>query len=351
MKRFVTISVFFGLFMLLSLSASAAPLPYAYVRSFDTDSYPLAIAVDVAPSSTTCYYATFNSGTSKVWMVRDFMTSTGPADQTAVSGNVNFVGGRGFQGVALDSTGKLYASGDSSGSPGLSNYCQRYTPNGDKSLWTLDGTFATTTALRLTGVSRVNDSLLVCPVTVAAAVFIHTSDGSVAQTLPANTNYGREATFIPDNDDVYIAHNDNGVSTPSLSIYIGGNPGNLAAYTKETDAALGGASATSSATQHNGYDPVHKYLLHVNMRPSGDKSVEIYAMNTAVRGQAAILAPAWQVINTYGPPHNPQPLADAGDVAAMTYGGHDYVLITSTNSSKIHVYSPAPTAVTDWELY
>jgi hypothetical protein len=359
MKRFIVVASLVALFTFICLSATALPpyQPYGFVRSFSTDLFPLPIAVDVTPTSTTCYYATFNGTTSRVWMVRDFMTSTGPADQTQISGNVSFYAGRGFQGVALDSTGKLYASGDSSGSPGLSNHFQRYIPNGTKTVWSLDGSFAPSTTPRFSGCALINDNLLVVANTTAAASFIKALDGSSSGTLPANTNYGREATFIPDNNDVYIAHNDNGVTTPSLSIYIDGDPGNLAAYTKETDAALGGSAPSGSATQHNGYDPVNKRLLHVNMRPAGNRSVEVYALNTPTRGAATIQKPPLQVISTYQE-YNPglgywetKLLADIGDVAAIHYGGKDYLLITNSNSSKIFVFAPAPTIVTDWELY
>lgn len=331
-----------GLFLVFGLTAMASD--YVYVRSFSTAASPLPIAVDVNPTSTTCYYATFSIGPSSivnVYMVRDFLSSTGPSDQTLIAGAIPFdaVNLRGFQGITVDSTGKVYASGDNGGGSTPKSFFKKYVPNGSKTVWTED----TTTWLpdvnnnRFSGVTRINDSLLLVPATGAAPSFINATTGAITASLPANQNYGREATFNPDNNDIYVAHNGS-YTTDSLTVYNGGDPGTLGAYVKDTDGGLLGGIPTQygTGTQCNGYDKNNHQLLHGNMTASGARKIEIYNVSTTSRGAAAIQQPPVQVISESTPG---TALADVADAAAIRVNGVDYLLITSTFNSKIYVYA------------
>ncbi len=332
-----------SLFALFVSSATASD--YVFVRSFSTASSPLPIAVDVNPTSTTCYYATFGNGTgggpSAVYMVRDFLSSNGPADQTLIAGGIPFDGPtlRGFQGIAVDSAGNVYASGDNGGytvAKPITSFLRKCAPNGNKTVWTQDITFsydATTPGnQRWSGCALLNNSLIVLPQTAAAPQILSTTDHSLQATLPANRNYGREATFNPDNNDIYVAHNGDFTSA-SLTVFVDGSPSTPAAYTKDTDSALIGGISTQfgTGTQCNGYAHWTHELLHTN---STNKTIEIHTVDPALRGAAAIQQLPTQVITGDGTTL----FSDVADAAAMKINGVDYLLITSTGASKIFVF-------------
>jgi len=340
MKRVLLIC---GLLMLLLVSNMFAN--YYYLHSFTTDTSPGPIAVDTSPTTTDCYYATFNSANCTIYYVPDFLTSTGTTDQRLIAGPIAFNATRGFQGIALDSSDNVFVSGDNGSGSGI---FREYTPNPGKTLWTLDATFVPDNTVRYAGCALLNDNRIVASVTTAQPKVLSTTDGSSIADLPADTAYGREPTFNPANNDIYQGLNRGTASAQTLEIYKDGTPANPAGYTLDSTLLFSDDVGTLIARNHNGYDKENNRLIHIDVQ---NKDIEIYSVNTSQRGATSINTTPVETIDLdtiLG-----TTVTSPFDVVHIRVSGTDYLLISDYDPtvSKIHVFGPVPTKAKSWMFY
>jgi len=344
MKKILLI---FGLLLILITSSLWAE--YLYIRSFTADTAPGPIAVSQNPTTTDCYYATFNNVNCTVYYVPDFLTSAGTSDQRLIAGPITFdpVQIRGFQGIAIDTNDNVFVSGDNGGGTPVGIF-RKYTPNPGKTVWTQDVTFNPDNTVRYTGCALLNDDRIVVSISVPVGLgvkVLSTANGSSIADLPADTYYGREPTFNPANNDIYQGFNDLGVGTNTFEIYISGDPNNIGNYVLDAT-TLFADSVGNVARKHNGYDNINYQLLHIDTQ---NKILEIYDVNTTLRGAASINTTPVQTIDLTLIAAGTSPF----DVAHMRVNDDDYLLITDYGSAvnQIHVFGPPPTKANTWMVY
>ena len=335
--------------LLLILITSNLWAEYFYVRTFSADVGPGPIAVSQNPTTTDCYYATFANLTSNIYYVPDFLTSVDSTDQRLIAGPFVFVASRGFQGIALDSADNVFISGDNSGGSPTGIF-RKYAPNVSKTTWTQDVTFAPDNTLRYAGCALLNDNRIVASITAPIPTqpkVLSTADGSSIADLPTpvGTRYGREPTFNPDNNDIYQGFNGLGVGTNTFEVYKDGDPTNPGNYTLDST-TLFADSIGLVARNHNGYDKINHQLLHIDTQ---NKMLEIYDVNTTLRGAASIGTTPVQTIDLVSIAAGTSPF----DVVHTQVDGKDYLLIADygLGVDQIYVFGPPPTKANTWMVY
>ena len=330
--------------LLFILITSSLWAEYFYVRTFSADVGPGPIAVSQNPTTTDCYYATFASATSNIYYVPDFLTSVDSTDQRLIAGPFVFVASRGFQGIALDSADNVFISGDNGGGSPVGIFL-KYAPNVGKTVWTQDATFNPDNTVRYAGCALLNDSIIVASITVASPKALSTSNGASLIDFPTDTYYGRKPTFNPDNNDIYQGFNGSGVGTNTFEIYINGDPSNLGNYTLDAT-TLFADSIGLVARNHNAYDELNHQLLHIDTQ---NKMLEIYDVNTTLRGAASINTTPVQTIDLALIAAGTSPF----DVVHTQVDGIDYILVADygLGVDQIYVFGPPPTKATTWMVY
>lgn len=314
--------------------------PFSLVGTFSTNHAPLPIAADAAGG---LYYATFDAASSSVYYLADPVAEIGdtdPSDHALIATVGSFAAGRGFQGIGVNASGEVFASGDNGTGGELLKY-------GAAPGFAPDATFNGNAAAAFAASRHAGLALLgsnsIAVTRFNSLAYVDQGAGTLIRALGGGTNYQREAVYNPVDEVIYAMRN--GASTSEiLTGYYGGSTAAEASYEWTAAASLlpDGAvnTAFGIATQHG--------FIDVTQSPP-----KLYTIDTAVDPEIR----AWD-IDSGG-----ASLTFDGSITSATGGAGwasvndcvrigNYLYVTGTNDDTIYVYQPtSTTSVEGFELY
>lgn len=318
--------------IIIILGSIAFGQSFVFHHEFDTDySVPYALAAD---SSGGIYYVTFQASTSRAVYVADPLTN--PSSQVVITTATDFLSGRGLQGVAVDSSGNVYVSGDTE-----ATWVKKFGPAPS---FTEDSGFTIGSTTRLLGCDLLSDNVLAC-VFFGGIEFFDTSNGDRITSVTGGQIYQRDLAFNSNNNDLYVAHNGNYMSS-SGSLWGGGNPASPASYAfvKADLVSIGGVSTELGVGTHGvEYDARNGRLLIAN---KADQQLDIYTISGSGAGSSVNL---FQSID--GSDSSGGAIGSIGDSVAIDKGTYTLLCITDINGRILAYTSGLVTDASNWQLY
>ncbi|MFH0795149.1 MAG: hypothetical protein V2A74_14080 [bacterium] len=344
MKRIICI-----LGLLLVLASVAGAQTYSFEKEIAAYEYGGPMAAGPGGG---IYYATFvwGSATSSVYYIADPLTQNTTSTQILVTSTNTFdPAGRGYQGIAVNSTEtKVYVSGDKGGTLGGS-VLQAVTKSGNT--FTVDSGFAPTNLAsdRMASCALLSDSVL-ATTQFDVLQFYNASTGALSTSVSGGTIYQRDIAFNSSNNDIYVVHNGNSLSS-SVSVWSGGSAASPGSYTfaKADLVADGGINTTyGSSIQGICYDAAHNRLLAADRSVvGGPQTLRIFDLSGTGASATATLA---QTIDGTG---SPAGLIQSCDDAVVS-GSRIYIMDGMDDSiggmKRILVYVEG-TGVHDWLFF
>ncbi|MCX7765393.1 MAG: hypothetical protein N2246_01635 [Candidatus Sumerlaeia bacterium] len=336
--------IFVTLILMLALSASALTL--SYEKSITTQNAPYPLAVN---SSGGLFYATFDAGNSKVYYIADPINDPNTVVTISSSAFTDFPTGRGLQGVAVDSSGNLYACGDKGS--GVPAAFKKFNPPS----FTEDSTFAPDmTGVRILGCANFEsgDRKYIATNTFNSIRFYDAIDGSYdgahyTDNLPS---YQRDIAINTNNWDIFTSRN--GANTVgSVCLFTGGSPNNLNGYSRVTTTFITNTERSSTyGTAAHGigfYAPDN--LLFVGNKGTENPTdnvgqLDIYQITGTGSGASATL-----ITSITGLESGTQ-LGEAMDAVMFNYPSGKRLFISDYSNARILVYKDI-TGITSWFLY
>lgn len=314
-----------------------------------TGGIPIAVAKDDAGA---LYIATFASPDSTVIKIDDpeaaiddsggFPAATGTVLATA-SG---FVASRGFQGIAVDSNGNVFAAGDNGGG----------TPQGIIRKWdssgTADTTFNTaadTANIRAGGLALLSDDSVAVAQFGGFTLRSTTDFDAIGAASTGNPNFGREVSYNANDNIVYLTRSGGESAVKVAGYFQGGTPA-AGGYSWVADALIpDGAIDTQFglASSHGGFDNDRSWFLDAanGLTPQALRIFEVtedgtdFELAFTLDGDTLDAADGGQ----------PFPITDVRD--AIIIGDFIYVA-SSNNSGSIYAFEIVEiTSVQNWNLY
>ncbi len=318
--------------VIMVLGSMAFGQSFVFHHEFGTNSDygpPYALAAD---SSGGIYNVTFDSTNSRAVYIANPLSDT-PTSQVITTAS-DFPVSRGLQGIAVDSSGNVYASGDTGGATWVKKF-------GAAPSFTEDSGFTIGSTTRLLGCDLLSDNVLGC-VSFAGIEFFNTSNGTQTAAVTGGVNYQRDLAFNSSNNDLYTAYN-NSTGSNSCSLWSGGTPASPASYsfTKADLVTIG--SVASLGSQGIEYDARNGRLLIANKT---DQRLDIYTISGSGSGASVNLFQSIDGADSTG-----GNIGSIGDSVAIDKGTYTLLFITDM-TGRILVYSDgAITEVDEWSLY
>ncbi len=309
---------------IMVLGSIAFGQPFVFQQEFttDPDNSPYAIAAD---SSGGIYYATFEDASSRVVYVADPINN--PSSQVVVTTAIGFPLWRGLQGIAVDSSGNVYVSGDT----GSATWVEKFGP---APTFTPDAGFTIGSTSRLGGCDLLSDSVLGC-VSWDGIQFFNTSNGTQIAAITGGTNYQRDLAFNSSNNDLYAAYNTAPPDTNSCSLWSGGTPASPASYSFIKNDLVTIGSIASLGSQGIEYDARNGRLLIANKLSQG---LDIYTISGSGAGTLVSLFQSIDGADSTG-----GAIGSIGDSVTIDKGTYALLFITdmvgTDDPGRILVYS------------
>jgi hypothetical protein len=314
------------------LGTSAFGQSFVFHSEFSTDyNVPYALAADSAGG---IYYVTFEAASSRAVYVADPMNN--PSSQVVITTATDFPSVRGLQGIAVDSSGNVYVSGDKE-----ATWVKKFGPAPS---FTEDSGFSIGSTNRLLGCDLLGDNVLGC-VSFDAIEFFNTSNGDLITSVTGGQSYQRDLAFNSNNNDLYVAHNGAYISS-SGSLWSGGTPASPAGYSfvKSDLVSMGGVNTEFGVgTQGIEYDAKNGRLLIANKE---DQRLDIYTISGSGSGTSVNL---FQTIN--GADSTGGTIGSIGDSVAIDKGSYTLLCITDFNGRILLYTAGLVTNASNWQLY
>lgn len=326
---------------IMVLGSIAFGQPFVFQQEFvtGTDNHPYAIAAD---SSGGIYYATFQDASSRVVYVADPMNN--PSSLVVITIATDFPLWRGLQGIAVDSSGNVYVSGDT----GIATWVKKFGP---APTFTPDAGFTIGSTSRLGGCDLLSDNVLGC-VSWSGIEFFNTSNGTQIAAVTGGVDYQRDLAFNSSNNDLYTAYN-NSTASNSCSLWSGGTPASPASYSFIKDDLVTTGSIASLGSQGIEYDARNGRLLIANKASQG---LDIYTISGSGAGTLVSLFQSIDGADSTG-----GVIGSIGDSVTVDKGTYTLLFITDMTGAddpgRILVYSGenveigANVSQGQWSLY
>ncbi len=338
---------------------AAAPLvapaqTYVYEGLIDLDTTgPLALAGDAAGNLYAVTFVTGATGGSLIYIedpISEIDTSGDfPDDPSGVEvfDVDGWPSGRGLMGVAVDSTGNVYVSGDD----GAGTFIVKLSPAPDfDEITDFD---ASGIGTRIGGVTLMNDDIIVA-VAFGSLLFIDTEDGSLLETASGAPNFQRSVAYNPADEVFYPFSNGADSAVMVRGYFSGGSATDLGGFGFTADEMISDGAVDSQfggATQHGFFDTVSGRLISADTQDNDTGVRQTRIWDVSGDGTTLTLA---QAVDADTPDADgagqPFPLESPRD--AVVIGDRLYVS-TTNNDGSLYVFidEDAVTSVSDWTLF
>lgn len=302
---------------------------------------PYNLAVD---SNGGLYFATFDGPASDVYYIADPVGAHASVVKTGNAAFAAFPAGRGIQGLSVDASGNLYATGDT-GTAGASVVAKLGPPPN----FTADAGFAPNgTGRRWLGNTILSDGLVALFQFNSINIVNANTGAQLAGLYLDNTsNYQRDGVVNPATMDIFITRN-GANAIGGLVQWSGGTPSTLGAYARTTISFLSNLADSSvygNAGQGIGFFAPRSWLM-VNNQTTDNEGIDVYSISGAGASATATF------VQHIDGSESGTPIHSIADAVMVNYTDAERLFISDFDANRILVYSiPNPTrAAGHWML-